>query len=140
MKYLDANVFVYLALAENSESKAEAAKDIVQRVVEGSLVCATSSLTWDELVWSVKKFNGKEVAKEEGRKFLSLPRLKIFGVGESTLYSAQDIVTSYGLKPRDAIHAACCMENGIDEIISDDPDFDGIAGLKRIKLENASKF
>lgn len=136
MKYLDANVFIYLALSEESESKAAAAKNIIGKVVDGSLSGATSSLTWDELVWAVKKFNSKEVAKEEGRKFLSLPRLKILGVGESTLYAAQDLVASYGLRPRDAIHAACCIENGIDEILSDDSDFDGIAGLKRVKLED----
>ena len=139
MKYLDANVFIYLALSEGSESKAIAAKNIIEKVVEGSFVSATSSLTWDELVWVVKKFEGKEVAKEEGRKFISLPKLKILSVGESTLYAAQDLVAAYGLKPRDAIHAACCIENGIEEIISDDSDFDGIDGLKRTKLEDALK-
>ncbi len=139
MKYLDTNVFVYLALSPSSESKAEAAKSILERVVDGSFAGATSSLTWDELVWAVKKFNGKEIAKEEGKKFLSLPKLKILAVGENTLYTAQDIMTSYGLKPRDAIHAACCIENGIEEIISDDSDFNSVSSLKRIRLEDALK-
>ena len=140
MRYIDANVFVYLALSQSSESKAEEAKRIIEDLVSGSFAGATSSLTWDELVWVTKKFNGRDVAKEEGRKFLSLPRLKILNVGENTLHAAQDVVSSYGLKPRDAIHAACCIENGIEEIISDDSDFDGIAGLRRIRLEEAANF
>ncbi len=42
-----------------------------------------------------------------------------------------------GMKPRDSIHLACCMEGGIDEIISDDRDFDTVKDIKRLPLEKA---
>jgi predicted nucleic acid-binding protein len=39
------------------------------------------------------------------------------------------------LKPRDAIHSACAIRNGTKETVSDDPDFDPLEELKRIRLE-----
>ena len=39
------------------------------------------------------------------------------------------------MKPKDAIHSACAIKNGIKEIISDDPDFDTLKEAKRILLE-----
>jgi predicted nucleic acid-binding protein len=39
----------------------------------------------------------------------------------------------YGLKPRDAIHAATAMENRITVIVSYDKDFDRIRELKRVE-------
>lgn len=137
MKYLDANIFLYFILNPVSDKSSVASGELLMKVADGRMQGATSTLTWDEIVWGVKKKAGAGVAKEEGRKFLAIPKLKLLPVSESTLHYAQDLIAIYALKPRDAIHAACCLENGIEEIISDDSDFDGIEGLKRIKLENA---
>ncbi len=139
MKYLDANVFIYMALSDRSEAKFISARKILESIVGGTTPGATSTLTWDELVWAIRKIGGIEVARDEGRKFLSLPRLRLLAVDERILHAAQHIADTYGLKPRDAIHAACCIENGIEELITDDSDFDHIDGLKRIPLENAAK-
>jgi uncharacterized protein len=136
MKYLDTNVFLYYILNPESDKNGIASKNIISKVAEGLLPAATSTLTWNEIVWTIKKKAGFELAKRKGARFLEFPNLKLLGVSENTLSSAQYLMGRYSLKPRDAIHAACCIENGIEEIISDDPDFDGIMGLKRIKLEN----
>ena len=51
----------------------------------------------------------------------------------STILNAQRLMDEYGLKPRDAIHAAAALENRIDTIVSYDKDFDEVRGLKRVE-------
>jgi predicted nucleic acid-binding protein len=139
MRYLDANLFIYAALSPDSEEIGISSRYILERVFGSHLNAATSSLTWDEVVWAIRKLEGVEVASLEGGRFLSFPKLTILNVSESTVNRAQALLKTYGLKPRDAIHAACCMENGIDEIISDDSDFDDVKGIKRIEIKKAAK-
>ena len=38
----------------------------------------------------------------------------------------------YKIKPRDAIHAAIALENGIETIVSYDRDFDKLEEIKRL--------
>lgn len=91
---------------------------------------ATASLTWDEIVWIVKRLSGKKTAAAEGRKFLELTNLKILNVDEGVLHKAQDLIEKYNLKPRDAIHAAAAINNNIVDIVTYDPDFDVVKELK----------
>ena len=136
MIYIDSNIFIYPVIAdENTEEKSHLSKNILIKIAEGKLDARTSVLTWDELVWSVKKFIGQEIAKEEGKKFLEFPNLRILNIDENIINEAQKILEEYDLKPRDSIHAACAIKNNIKEIVSDDPDFDKISEIRRIRLE-----
>lgn len=136
MRYVDSNVFIYPVIADwRTDRKAALAKKVLLQIADGKLKAVTSSLTWDELVWSLRKFLGRSLAVAEGRKFLEFPNLKFLDIRESTISKAQDLIDEYNIKPRDSIHAACALENGVKEIISDDPDFDKIKEIKRIKLE-----
>jgi predicted nucleic acid-binding protein len=136
MLYVDSNVFIYpVVYDEKFVKSARICKKILIKIARGEIEAATASLTWDELVWVVRKTLGVEESNIEGKNFLKLPNLKILDVSESTLRYAQKILTENKLKPRDAIHAACALENKINKIITDDPDFDKIKGIKRIKLE-----
>lgn len=138
MKYLDSNVFIYPVVAsEKTERKASLAKNLLLQVARGNLKVATSSLTWDELVWCVRRIAGVEIAAKEGERFLEFPNLRIIPVDEKILQISQRVVSRYGAKPRDAIHAGCAISNNIKEIISDDSDFDKIAEIKRVKLDEA---
>lgn len=134
MKYLDANLFIYAALSPKTEQAGILARKILTRVFEGKLAAATSSLTWDEVVWVIRKIEGEKVAASEGAKFLSFPKLVILSVSESVIFKAQELVENIRIKPRDAIHAACCIENGIEEIVTNDPDFDLVEGVKKVSL------
>lgn len=137
MIYLDSNVFVYPVIAdEKTEEKSRLSKKVLMKIGEGKLDASTSVLTWDELVWNVKKFISLEIAKIEGKKFLEFPNLKILTINEEIVKEAQKIMENSGLKPRDSIHAACAIKNNIKEIVTDDPDFDKVSELKRIKLEH----
>lgn len=138
MIYLDSNVFIYSIVAsEKTERKSLLAKRILLKVVEGELKAATSSLTWDEIVWGIRKILDLEIAVRKGREFLEFPNLRILRVDEKTIKGAQKIVEKYKLKPRDAIHVSCAITNNIKEVISDDPDLDRVKEIKRITLEKA---
>jgi len=54
-----------------------------------------------------------------------------------------DILENTNIEPRDALHIACMLNNGLSTILSEDKDFDRIKNVKRIGakeyLENYSK-
>ncbi len=131
-KYLDSNVFLYPLLYE--DDKARAAKEIVRDFVSKKFLAYTSVLTWDEFVYILKRERGKEIAEAESDKFLKLPNLLFLDIKKSLLFKAQELIKNYNLKPRDAIHAASAIVNDINEIISDEEDFDKIKEIKRIGL------
>lgn len=136
MKYIDSNVFIYpILLDAKSDRKAELCRNILLKIADGSISAATSAITWDEIVWVVRKTLGRDVAVREGEKFLEFPNLKLVKVDESIIRTAQKIAKKHSIKPRDAIHSACCIENGIEELLSDDSDFDRIDGIKRIPIK-----
>ena len=81
IKYVDSNVFIYAIVAdENSEPKASSSKKILKHIADGSLDAATSTLTWDEIVWSVRKLIGTETAIKHGKYFLDFPNLRLLRV------------------------------------------------------------
>jgi len=135
MMYVDSNVFIYPVIYDDRVVKeAKAAKAILLRIAEGELEASTASVTWDELVWVVRRTLGAGVAAREGRKFLEFPNLNVLSVDEKAVAEAQRITEKYRLKPRDAIHIGCAVENKIDKIMSDDPDFDVVKEVSRIRL------
>lgn len=135
MIYLDSNVFIYPIIAdEKTEMKSSSAKKILLEVSEGKLAAATCTLTWDELTWIVGKFLGSKMAIDEGNRFLDFPNLTLLSVDENVIKEAQRISQKYKLRPRDAIHVASALENGIKEIISDDSDLDVVKEITRIRL------
>ena len=133
MKYLDSNVFIFPALEPNSK-RGISAKRILEMVADGKIEAATSSLTWDEIVWAIKKFSDMEVATMEGRRFLGFPNIKILNADSNILYAAQNLIEYYKIAPRDAIHASSAITKNILEFVSDDSGFDAIKELKRIPL------
>lgn len=127
--YIDSNVFIYPLLYEDDESKVYA--EFLAHIAEGKINACTSTLVWDEIVYSLRKMRGKEIAKVEGKKLLNFPNLQFLVVNEKTLRRAQEIVEKYDLRPRDAIHAASALLTNAENIISGDGDFDKIVEIKR---------
>lgn len=134
--YLDSNVFIYAAIYREA-GKGGVAKRILLKLARGEIEGCTSSLTWDELVWVVKRIEGLEAARKEGAKFLQLPNLKILSV-DNVVDLAQKIIEKYDINPRDALHLACALKNGIKEIVSDDRDLDRVKEITRIPIAQAA--
>ncbi len=132
MKYLDSNIFLYPVLY--SDKKSAICKEILMKVAKNEIKASTSLLTWDEIVFAVKKLVGNDFAIAQGDKFLKFPNLIFIKVDESVISSAQAIIAQYGLNPRDAIHVASALIHGCEEFVSDDSDFDKVKEIKRIKI------
>ncbi|MEM2210289.1 MAG: type II toxin-antitoxin system VapC family toxin [Nitrososphaerales archaeon] len=113
--------------------EAKRSKDLLLRIAFGDVEAYTSIITWDEIVWVVKKTFGLEPSIEQGKLFLTFPNLKFLAVKKSIILRAQEILEKYKVKPRDAIHAATLIENKITSIVSYDKDFDIIKEIKRIE-------
>lgn len=131
MLYADSNVFLYAyldegELGEKARSKLKAARD-------GAGLC-TSSLTWDEVMWSMQKAGRhRKDVEVAGRKFLRLDRMKLLPVQRSDLETAVDLYRD-GLDPRDAIHVAVAMNHGCDAVLSNDGDLGRAKGIKHQPL------
>ena len=126
-KYIDANVFIQGIIRDDKR-----AKDVIFKVANNDFTGVTSVLSWDEIVFVVRKFLGADVAKEEGNKFFKLPNFEYIDAKKDIILKAQKLVEKYDLKPRDAIHCATAIHLGIKEIISEDNDFDKVSELTRI--------
>jgi len=132
MIYLDSNIFIYAAT--NDEEKGDASRELLNKIINGKEKGFTCALTWDEVVHSIWKLRGKEKAIIEGKKMLELTSIVWFKISKENINKAQDLMEEYNLKPRDAIHAATAIINNITQFATDDPDFDQIKELKRIKI------
>jgi predicted nucleic acid-binding protein len=127
--YLDANVFVYAAL--NLEAVGNRARSLLREVQEGKMRAASSALTFDELVWAVKRYRSLEDAATAGEAFLNMPCLKLVDVNGDLLSSALELIRGYQLDPRDSIHAASALSENAETIVSTDEHFDKIKGIRR---------
>jgi len=133
MIYVDSNIFISSFLTD--DKKSDTCKSIISKIVNNEVTAFTSVLTWYELVWVARKHLGKQDSIGEGKKFLEFPSLRILDVDELIIRMAQDLMESYNLKPRDAIHAATAISHGVKQLISDDPDFDAVKEIKRVPIE-----
>ncbi|MEM2368534.1 MAG: type II toxin-antitoxin system VapC family toxin [Candidatus Bathyarchaeia archaeon] len=132
--YIDSNVFLYPIIYEpKTVGEAKKSRDLLLKIALGEVEAYTSVITWDEIVWVVRKVFDLESSLEQGRRFLSFPNLKFLAVKRSIILKAQELLEKYKIKPRDAIHAATALENKITNIASYDKDFDVIKEIKRIE-------
>jgi uncharacterized protein len=135
LAYVDSNVFIYPILYNKEmDPRVKKAGEILASIAKGELLAYTSTLTWDEVVWAVRKTMGKNEAINQGQKLLGFINLQFINVDESILSQAQMLMSTYNLKPRDAVHAAAAISRKLKIIISDDQDFDEIKEVNRSPL------
>jgi len=131
--YVDSNIFLYPIIYKlEAVEEARESKNFLLKISEGLVEACTATITWDEIVWVVRKIFGLKPSIELGRKFLEFPNLKLLNVKRSIVLRAQGLMEKYEIKPRDAIHAATALENGIETIVSYDRDFDKLEEIKRL--------
>jgi len=135
LAYVDSNVFIYPVLyAKDLDPRVKRANEILLSIAKGDLLAYTSTLTWDEVVWIVRRTMGKTEAINQGQKLLGFTNLHFINVDENILSQAQVLINTYNLKPRDAVHAAATINKKLKTIISDDQDFDEVKEFERTPL------
>ena len=132
MLYFDSNVFLYAAL--NSEEVGRRARALLAEVQDGRLQAASSALSFDEVVWSVKKHRSLEESLTAGEAFLSMAGLDVLPVEGDLLSSALGLIRDYRFDPRDAIHAASALRAEAEAIVSSDKHFDRLKQIKRREI------
>ena len=131
--YLDSTVFITASL--NTNSVGRKARDILNAVDKQLIEGYTSTLTFDEVVFIVRKLAGFEKSLAVGDAFLKIQYLRFIDVTYGLVLLAQELIRKYKIKPRDAIHAACASDKGIKFLISDDSDFDIIKEINRKDID-----
>jgi predicted nucleic acid-binding protein len=127
--YLDANTFIYASL--NQKALGEKSRSILSEVQEGKISAASSALSFDEIIWAVKKQRGESDGIAAGQAMINMSGLNLLDVNSVVLSSAIALIKKYHLNPRDSIHAASAIDARAEFIVSEDPDFDGLAEIKR---------
>ena len=127
-KYLDSNIFISPILY--NDEIAQKCKEILTKIISNEFIGITSILTWYEVVYTIGKNLGREIAIKEGDRFLKFPNLIFIDVNKNVLSKAQKILTDFNIKPRDSIHAATYLLQGCKEFFSNDSDFKRIKELK----------
>jgi len=129
--YLDANFFIFANFS--SDKKGVNARKIILEIINGKKAI-TSSLALDEVMWVLLRNNKKEEIRSVIEDIYSIRNLGVISVSSLIPLRALNFMEGYGLKPRDAFHAAIMEEFGVNEIVTDDADFDSIPNIKRIKI------
>ena len=127
--YVDSNIFISPLIYEHS-TQADSSKRVLTAVEKGIVTAYTSTLTWDEVVWVVRRVLGSPDSIQAGEKLLAFPNLRFVATSEEIIRSAQMISSEHGVAPRDAVHLSSALSKGVDFIVSDDSDLD-IPGVKR---------
>ena len=134
-RYIDSNIFIQGILREDNKFK-----EVILKIANKEFIGVTSVLSWDELVFNVSKFLGRDVGNREGNKFFSLPNIEFIDAKKEIILIAQKLVEKYNIKPRDAIHSATAINLKIREIVSEDSDFEKVKELTRIDPRNILHF
>ena len=129
--FIDTNVFAFTLLEEKD---ARPALDVLDKIARGQIQAITSPLVLDELMWVLIKNNRVHLLEMATQNIYKLPNLQILNLDSTAPLIALNYIKEYNLKPRDAMHCAFMQINKIDQIITDDKDFDRVKQFKRIKI------
>ena len=132
MLYLDANFFIF-ALLDRTE-KGMKATEIHGSIAAGREKALTSALAIDELMWVLIRAGKKHLVRTAVGGVYATPNLDVLGVSATIPLTALDTIEKYDLKPRDAFHAAIMEENKLNQIVTDDSDFDRVKWIRRTKF------
>lgn len=106
--YWDSDAF--LGWFQQEPGKVELCEGSVERAENGEVLIYTSALTIAEVLWLR---GGPKIAEDKAeliRRFFRRSYIRVRNVTRATSESAQDLVWSNGVRPKDAIHIASALE------------------------------
>jgi len=130
--YADAGVFVLSLVADERARHASASRSFLEAVVLGRRTVTTSTLTWDEVVYVVRRLLGVEDSRAKAEELLALPNVSWIPADSTVIRAASTLYRDLPIRPRDAIHAASALQSREEEILSEDEVFNRVPGLRRV--------
>ncbi len=130
--FLDSNVFMYAAGKRHPYKNP--CLHILKDIETQALIGVVNTEIFQELLYRYSHIGLTDKGIQLCNEILMYP-LKILPVTESDIRLAIELVEEYeasGVTPRDAVHAAILKNNGIQELISADKDFDSFDFITRI--------
>lgn len=128
--FLDANIIMY-ALGKEHPFKAPCRK-YLEKIKEGELLVVSNTEVLQEVLhryFSIRMPDLAEAALEALKAFCR----EIYPIRLSEIEKAYGLLKEFpSINARDAVHAATMLNNSIEKILSVDPHFDAIRGIKRI--------
>lgn len=128
--FLDTNVFIYAAGADSPQK--QACVGLLRRVASGALDATTSVEVIQELHHVYRRRGRLSEGVALGRDVARLVPGLLPITREDVQRSGDLLLALPQLSPRDALHAATALNNGIAVIISTHADLDPIDGLTRL--------
>jgi predicted nucleic acid-binding protein len=109
--YWDSDAFLGWFQAE--PGKMDLCAGTLQRADQGEALILTSALTIAEVLWMRGAPMIQQDKAEIVRKFFRRSSIRIRNVTRAVSENAQDLVWTYGVKPKDAIHVATALDIGV---------------------------
>ncbi len=130
--FVDSNIPMYVAGKEHPLR--DPARRFLARVRSGEVEACTSTEVLQEILYRYVGLKRPDLAREIYELFADLCAV-VFPVTLADTDRAKDMLaTQQRVGVRDAVHAAVMLNNELMQIATFDSGFDGIPGVKRIKL------
>jgi predicted nucleic acid-binding protein len=130
MRFVDANVFIYI-LVKSPEKDYETSKRILKRIENGEETATSLAVIQEVVDWL--EYNNR---KKEIRSFLtainSYLTMNKLNITWNNLLTALDDVDEHKIDFVDALTLQTMKKNKINEIYSNDKDFDRVKWIERI--------
>lgn len=130
--FIDSNVPMYVAGREHPNRAA--AKRFLEKVRRGEVQAHTSTEVLQEILYRYSSLKRLDLAAQVYDLFVQICPV-VFPVNLADTDRAKALVCGKAaVAPRDALHAAVMLNNGVPRVATFDNDFDRIEGIKRYDM------
>ena len=130
--FVDSNIPMYVAGADHPHKSPS--RRFLEQVRSGKLEACTSTEVLQEILHRYSSLGRRELARDVYDLFVSICPV-VLSVTLADTDRARDLLSSHpGISSRDAVHAAVMLNHGVEKIATFDTGFDGITGVKRLRL------
>lgn len=126
---VDSSVLAY-ALGD-PDARREPCRKLLKEITSGTgRAYASVEMFQEVLHHRLRRTRDRSVSVAEVRD--AMPMFVLLNFDHEVLELSLDLVARTLVRGRDAVHAATALAYGIETIVSSDPAFDGIPGLRRL--------
>ena len=129
MRFVDSNVFIYV-LVKSPKDDYETAKRILQRIEEGEEAITNTAVIQEIVDWL--EYNNRREVEKFLTAINSYITMKKAEVSWNEIMEAIGDMKKYDLDLVDALTLQTMKRNDVNEIYTNDRDFDRVKGIRRI--------